>query len=392
MPAPTPFNKVMPLPEAVRRFVRPGMTLHVETGPRAAINEIARQFWDKEPGFTLVMLRLGGGHAGHLVLGGLVKKIIGSSYVDNYPTPAPMRVVQAAYKERKIELETWSLLSLIQRFIAGAQGLPFMPTKSLLSTSFEEENKHAFQVVDDVFRTGERVGVVRALNPDLSLVHGVAADPEGNVISFPPSEESFWGAKASRGVVVTVEKVISTEKVREYAHLVKLAPHNVVAVCPAPFGAHPGRLVSRRFPLVPGYYEDEEFQREHRRASRDPKAYLEWVHKWVLDIPDHKVYLKQLGTERLTALRARAKEKPVTFEEVFSNVPDGPPGPYTETELMVVVAARMMIERATAENYTFILAGAGPSDIASSLAYYTLRQQGRDIRLILGTGMYNYIP
>jgi len=47
----------MPLHEAVRRFIRPGMTIHHGAGysvPMAAHYEIVRQFWGKNPQFTLV--------------------------------------------------------------------------------------------------------------------------------------------------------------------------------------------------------------------------------------------------------------------------------------------------------------------------------------------------
>ena len=54
-PEPCGAGKVMPLDEAVRRAVRPGMTLHTgitHVFSYAAINEIIRQFWKKDPGLV----------------------------------------------------------------------------------------------------------------------------------------------------------------------------------------------------------------------------------------------------------------------------------------------------------------------------------------------------
>ena len=50
-------TKVMFLPEAVRRFIKPGMSIQTGNGtafPTAAYSEIARQFWGKKAGFTLI--------------------------------------------------------------------------------------------------------------------------------------------------------------------------------------------------------------------------------------------------------------------------------------------------------------------------------------------------
>jgi hypothetical protein len=50
-------GKVMDLSEAVRRCVEPGMSIQTGNGmafPAAAYYEIARQFWGKKPGFTLI--------------------------------------------------------------------------------------------------------------------------------------------------------------------------------------------------------------------------------------------------------------------------------------------------------------------------------------------------
>ena len=50
-------GKVLDLREAVERFVKPGMKLHLAAGiggPSAAVCEIIRQFRGKSPGFTLI--------------------------------------------------------------------------------------------------------------------------------------------------------------------------------------------------------------------------------------------------------------------------------------------------------------------------------------------------
>ena len=54
-------NKVTDLRKAIKKYVRPGMTLHISTThsrPNAAVHEIARQFWGNNPRFTIVSLGL----------------------------------------------------------------------------------------------------------------------------------------------------------------------------------------------------------------------------------------------------------------------------------------------------------------------------------------------
>jgi hypothetical protein len=66
---------------------------------------------------------------------------------------------------------------MVQRLEAGAQGVSFLPTHSILGSSMEKENRDDFLVMDDPFRKGEKLGLVRAINADLSFYHALAADP-----------------------------------------------------------------------------------------------------------------------------------------------------------------------------------------------------------------------
>ena len=47
-------DKVMPLEEAVRKYIEPKMLINIPGTPNGAINEITRQFWGKKPEFSFV--------------------------------------------------------------------------------------------------------------------------------------------------------------------------------------------------------------------------------------------------------------------------------------------------------------------------------------------------
>ena len=61
-------------------------------------------------------------------------------------------------------------------------GWEFIPTRSLIGSSMAEENKDSFTVIDSPFGTRRKDRPYKALRPDITLVHGLAADRSGNTI------------------------------------------------------------------------------------------------------------------------------------------------------------------------------------------------------------------
>src|SRR6266581_2649561 len=93
----------------------------------------------------------------------------------------------------RVVVQNWSMLTLPLRLLAGAMGVPFTTTRSLLGSSMEEDNARDgdFVATDDPFGGGGRVGLVRAFTPDLALFHAWAADRAGNVIAAAPLNENL---------------------------------------------------------------------------------------------------------------------------------------------------------------------------------------------------------
>lgn len=386
-------SKVMPLSEAVRRFVRPGAALHLAYGggrPNAAVAEIVRQYAGSRPDFRISAH--GFVNSQHALIGaGLVSHLVTAFAGENYPAPRPNPVLQRAVRRGALRVENWSLWTLTARLMAGALGVPHFPVRSLAGSGIAEEHLGRDYAVVDAFGSGEPTGVVSPLRPDLVLVQALAADPEGNVVLPAPYGEGAWGALAARtGVIACVENVLDSATIRRVNTLPMIPARVVRAVCHTPFGAHPyglyaGGLDTVEGCQVEGYTEDAQAMRQVRRASTDDQSFQEWMNEWVLGPVDHADYLRRLGPDRLSGLRPGNRQPPGARAPVRG-------GPSVE-ERMVLTAARVLVDRIEAAGHSMVLAGIGFAHLAAWTAVERLRANGADtVQLLAEIGMVGFHP
>jgi acyl CoA:acetate/3-ketoacid CoA transferase alpha subunit/acyl CoA:acetate/3-ketoacid CoA transferase beta subunit len=388
-------DKVISLREAIARHVQPGASIHLAAthcSPGAAILEIARQYHGKKPGFTLIMRGIRD-TVSILIHLGLIKKVITAFSGNVYPWYSPNPVTQKAYVRKEVELEDWSILTLPLRLMAGALGVGVMPTTSLIGSSMAESNKDAFTVIDDPFASGKKIGLLKALNPDISIVHGMAADREGNTILTAPYSESLWGAKASLGgVLVTVEKIVSSDFIRKHSHLVKLPAYMVKSVSLVPFGAHPGGVWNQGIEEFEAYAEDYEFMAQFNKLLKDPEALNEWIREWVLACSTFDDYKSKLGLKRISRLKENANQNAWrhqlnAWEEKISETEAANP-----VETMIVIAARELAARILRSQHKTMLAGAGTANLTAWVAKYQLQEQNYIVELLVELGYFGNSP
>jgi acyl CoA:acetate/3-ketoacid CoA transferase alpha subunit/acyl CoA:acetate/3-ketoacid CoA transferase beta subunit len=385
-------DKVCSLEEAVRRHVKKGMSISFAGRGGALFNQLVREFWGKNPEFIIINNGITATVLA-LIHGRLAKRIIASYIGDVYPTPGPNPVAQKAYLSGAVEFENWTMLTIPQRLLAGAMEWSVIPTRSIVGSSMEEENKGSFAVVEDPFVPGETIGLMRALRADIALVHGAAADRCGNtIITYPLGADVFgaWGAK--QGVVVSAEKIVPTEYIRDHSHLVRIPSYMVKAVCEVPYGAHPAGMPNCGLPEFEHYFEDYDFLTESREASRDDQKFSEWIKYWVLDCSDYNEYLAKLGRDRLLYLKGKAHSDSWR-NEIVAEMPNldfkKEPNPL---EKLVVIAAQVVSDKLVAGGYKTILAGVGLPHLAGWLATYRLKERGYDVDLMAEIGMFGYLP
>lgn len=390
-------DKRMELAEAIRRFVRPGMKINpcsLQSRAVATIYELCRQFAGRDPHFEFISSSLSGNYL-QLVHLGLLERAIVSFAGEGYPTPGPSPITARALARGQLDLENWTMLTISQRLLAGAMGVPFLATRSIAGSSLADELAQAGQYAEipDPFQPGETQGVVRAYNPDISFVHAWAADRAGNAVCFPPYQENVYGALAAReGVIVTAHEIVSTDFIRRHAHLVRIPAERVLAVSEVPFGSHPyGNYCEGSAELVP-YANDYEFMGEHRRAQDDEDRYSEWVDEWILDVANQEQYLAKLGRKRIDRLHFLASADSWHDELEKHAAALDKAMPASPVEEMIVQGARAIGSKIRDRGYKTVLSGVGQAALMAWLAAHLLREQGVEFAMVAETGMYGHDP
>ena len=377
--------------EMLAQFIEPNMHIHISATigrPNALINSLARVFKNTNPDFTISTVAFHS-TAHVLTLKKLIKKAITGFLGDNYPKPAPNRLYMNVLNHQPFEVELWSLLSFIQRLMAGAQHLPYYVTQSLVESDlfWDKLNKSVF-VVPDPNNPGQNLTLVSALTPDYTFVHGVCADENGNIVLPQPMGEGNWGAlAATKGVIATVEKFVPADKIPpEYIHIPGVC---VRAVCEARFGAHPQSL---RVPLslksipdfedISSYRDDYNFIMEAATVGDSDIAAQVFELMWVDLKKGHETYLDLLGEERLENLKKPQKIRNKKLSQAPAN----------ESEQMIIIASRAIVDHVVNRHYSTILAGIGAAHMAAWCAAYLLERKNIKVKVMAELGFYGVLP
>ncbi|MCG6908953.1 MAG: hypothetical protein LJE94_02380 [Deltaproteobacteria bacterium] len=402
-------DKRTSLSEAIREHVRPGQKIymaHTNSRPYALMHELIRQHWQKKSQFEIALLSFCDSCVA-LFVGGMMKKAVTTIAGDLWPSPSPNPFVNKAWRSGEVEIEHWSILSLYQRLLAGAMRLPFMATTSLVGSTMAEDNTAAgvYKEIDDPFGSGRKIGLVSAYRPDVSFLHVAACDRAGNAILTTPMGEGAVGAYAAReGVILSAEKIVSTEYLRQHNHLVKIPASIVEAVVELPMGSHPRGLTNVGVTELTQYAEDYHAMYEVNRAARAGKeALMAWIDEWILSCKTHDEYVEKLGADRIKRLRGKAQGS-VWFEETLAassgevGENDRPGSLKTESddflgsEMMLVAAARTQADIIRRLGIKNVLAGVGVANLSAWLAVQKVRDEGGEVAVMAEVGYFGYQP
>jgi len=179
---------------------------------------------------------------------------------------------------------------------AGAMGVPFLPTRSALGSDLAKENEF-FTEFRSPF-TGEKLHAVKALVPDVTIVHVQRADREGNAHCWGSFGVMLEAVRAAKKVIVVAEEIVEPEVVASDPNRTVIPGFLVEAVVECPWGAHPSP--------VQGYYSrDNAYFRQYHEQTRTPADFAAWQARWVDGVADRREYLNLLGACRQEELTVK---------------------------------------------------------------------------------------
>lgn len=289
--------KVKTLREAIATDVYDGMSIAMGCAlesliPFAASHEIIRQ---RKKNLTLIA-PISDIQFDQLIGAGCVSKVI-TSWVGNVAAGLGHNFRRAAEDgtPHPIEIEEHSNFTIGLALQAAAMGLPFLPTKTVQGSDFRDSSQ--FSTVRCPF-TDERLLAVRAIRPDVTILHVQRADSQGNSHVWGNFGVMREAALAARQVILTCEELVDHDVIVKDPNRTMIPGFIVSSVVHEPFGSHPS-------PTQGFARRDDDFYFLYHKESRSPEGFDRWLQKWVLEVADHRAFLGLLGKDHIDKLRPK---------------------------------------------------------------------------------------
>lgn len=284
-------NKLMTVSDAVRRFVHDGDYLasggfggvRIST---AFLHEIVRQ--------RIRHLGLSGHTATHdfqILAAGHCFDRCDIAYIVGLEmrglSPNARRIMESG----EVRVTEWTNATLDWRYKAAAMGVPFLPARSTLGTDVFKHS--ALKEIACPF-TGQKLVAVPALYPDIAVIHVHRADVYGNAQVDGIAIADFDVARAAKHLVITTERIVSTDEIRKEPSKTLVPYWMVDAVCHVRYGSYPGNMPYE-------YYSDEEHLAEWMEAEKDEATLQTFIDKYIYGTKNFEEYLALKGGDKRMA-------------------------------------------------------------------------------------------
>jgi len=207
-----------------------GMSIH--RNPMSFIHGLVKsevrdlRFVDREPGVALeVLLREG-----------IVTKVRAAmASMEWFGIPRYFRMkVEAG----EVEFLEDSCGAFIAGLRAGASGVNFSVMRGIIGSDLVRihDREGTWKVIKDPF-TGEEELAVKAIAPDIAVIHVHYADPNGNAEILGPIYEDDLKARAANRVIITAERIVHPDYFK--GKRPTISAEHVTAVVESPGGASP---------------------------------------------------------------------------------------------------------------------------------------------------------
>ncbi|MGE5324259.1 MAG: CoA transferase subunit A [Actinomycetota bacterium] len=177
---------------------------------------------------------------------------------------------------------------------AGAMGVPFLPTRTAMGSDVPKGNHFFYQIVSP-FEPKETLLAVRAIVPDVTIVHVQRADAQGNAHCWGNFGVMIEAARAARKVILCAEEIVPEEVIASDPNRTVIPGFLVSAVVECRYGAHPS-------PVQGCYKRDDAFFQQYHAETKTHLAFDVWAQKWIHGVADREGYARLLGSSRLRDL------------------------------------------------------------------------------------------
>lgn len=276
--------KILPLSEAIAEFVRDGDTIALEGFthliPYAAGHEIIRQ---KRRNLTLIRMTpdvlydqmIGAGCATKLRF----------SWGGNPGVGSLHRLRDAVEKgwPQPLAIEEHEHAGMAVAYAAGASHLPFGILRGYAGTDLTPHTTVEF--IECPF-TGEKLAAVKAIRPDVTVIHAQKADRKGNVLLWGIVGAQKEAIMAAERAIVTVEEIV--DNLDAPPNAVILPTWILSAVSEVKHGAFPS--------YTHGYYpRNNAFYKQWDVISKNRDTFLAWIDKHIMNTKDFDEFRRSVG-------------------------------------------------------------------------------------------------
>jgi glutaconate CoA-transferase subunit A len=310
------MSKLVTMREAIAELVPDGASvafgLQMEQMiPFAAGHEIIRQ---KKRGLTLIG-PISDILFDQLIAAGCADRVI-AAWVGNVMMGSAYNF-RRAVEQGGLEVVNLTNFTVALALQAAAMGVPFLPTRTALGSDVARDNDF-FAEIDSPFdgiQSGEsstrpggrgrpplhgqdKLHAVRALTPNVAIVHLQRADREGNAHCWGNFGVMIEAVRAARRVIVVAEEVVDAEMIASDPNRTVVPGFLVNAVVECRYGAHPS-------PVQGCYRRDNAFFRQYHEQTKTKPDSEAWLQRWVRGVGDRSAYVNQLGGCRVGELSVK---------------------------------------------------------------------------------------
>jgi glutaconate CoA-transferase, subunit A len=307
-------SKHMELKAAVAAYVPDGAHISiggftVNRNPMAAVYEIIRQRKKK-----LHLYAHSNGHGVDELIGGGCVDLLEIAYGGSGRFAPTCIRFRKAVENSRLQVEDYSNYQMTLRFMAGAMGVPFLPTRSGLGSDivnrwgFSPEQRQAdtrlpdekLIVMDNPFGdwgAAHKLVLVPAINPDVTIIHVQKADATGLAriegLPFADVEQ----AKAARHLIITCEELLEPGLLKEHPDSNQIPPFCVDAVVQVSHGAYPTACY--------GHYDyDPVYLNRYKECAPDDERHQAYLEEFVFGTGTHAELMEKISPEQLKAIQA----------------------------------------------------------------------------------------